>query len=74
MRYMAVALLTALCLSIVSGCSNNDTPPDTTIVNNSEAGMPYDIEVVAKGLNVPWEIAFSDEKTIISQSGRAIYV
>ena len=53
----------------IVGCSNNEATPDTEPVNmlNDEKpyiDIPYNSEIIAEGLNVPWEMVFSDEGTI----------
>ena len=61
MWYRGLALI---CFLFIVGCSNDETVPNTEPVNMSNEDIPYNIEVVAEGVNVPWEMVFSDEKTI----------
>ena len=64
MRYKAFALLCTFVFLFIVGCSTNESSPDAEPVNILEEGIPYDIEIVAEGLNVPWELAFLDKETI----------
>ena len=76
MQHKALILLYCVCLVMILGCSNDDatnrdtkpaTDLDGGLSDNMEMiveGIPYDIEFVAEGLNVPWEMVFSDEETI----------
>ena len=64
MRYRPLVLLCMFCFLIIVGCSNDEAGPDIEPVNLSDEDIPYNIEIIAEGLNVPWEMVFSDEKTI----------
>lgn len=64
MRYRPFSLLCTICFLFIVGCSNNEADPDTEPVNLLDEDIPYNIEIIAEGLNVPWEMVFSDEKTI----------
>ena len=61
MRFRGLALI---CILFILGCSKDEAGLDTEPVNISDESIPYNIEVVAEGLNVPWEMAFTDEETI----------
>ena len=64
MRDWTLVLFCVIVLSLITGCSDNETGSETEPVNVSEEVIPYNIEIVADGLNVPWEMVFLDEKTM----------
>lgn len=49
---------------ITAGTGSNANPTDSAKDPKSEASFPYKAEIVIKGLNVPWEMAFAPDGRI----------
>ena len=62
MRRTLVSLLIIVIVS--AGCSNAPTSTPDIATHSDQSVQPYELETVAEDLNVPWEVAFTDDGDI----------